>query len=278
MYTWVNSQLHDSVSVFDRGLAFGDGLFETMRVSNAQIPLLDFHLQRLVLGAKALAITINIDEVKADIQQALAAADQQKESIWRLKYILTRGDSNSGYTPHPRGIPTRIMQMHIYDSGFNRLMQQQGIKACTCQWRLSEQPRLAGIKHLNRLDQVMARKECSDRDCFEGFMLDQSGCYIEGTMSNIFAVTKDGDVVTPRLDSAGVEGVMRKIVIDYLCPKIKKTCFEAEINRMDEFEEVFVTNALMGIVPVIAVDQIQFDIGLVTRKLQQALTKSQWIP
>jgi 4-amino-4-deoxychorismate lyase len=278
MYTWVNSQFHNSVSVFDRGLSFGDGLFETMRVSGAQIPLLHYHLERLFSGARRLRINVNQDEVKTDIESALSLIKDQKETIWRLKYIVTRGESNSGYTPNPRGVPTRIMQMHIYDAGFSRLLQQQGIKTCTCQWRLSEQPLLAGIKHLNRLDQVMAKQECSDRDSYEGLMLDQNGRYVEGTMSNVFAVTTDGKVITPRMDHAGVEGVMRKLVIDELCKNNHIECYEADINRMDEFSEVFVTNALMGIVPVVAVDQISFEIGPVTRRLQQILTDSQWMP
>ncbi len=277
MYTWVNSQFHHTISVFDRGLSFGDGLFETMRVSGAKIPLLDYHLERLFLGARRLGINVSHEDIKADIQLALAAIQNQKESIWRLKYIVTRGESNSGYTPNPRGIPTRIMQMHIYDAGFSRLLQQQGIKTCTCVWRLSEQPRLAGIKHLNRLDQVMAKQECSDRDSYEGLMLDQAGRYIEGTMSNVFAITPDGNVITPRLDNAGVEGIMRKLVIEELCKINHIECYEAEINRMDEFSEVFITNALMGIIPVVAVDQITFEIGPVTRLLQQTLTDSRWM-
>jgi len=277
MYTWVNSQLQDTLSVFDRGLSFGDGLFETMRVSGGKIPLLDRHLERLLEGARKLSISINIEEVHSDIELALASIENQKDSIWRFKYILTRGESNSGYTPNPRGVPTRIMQLHIYDAGFNRLLQQQGVKTCTCQWRLSEQPRLAGLKHLNRLDQVMARKECSDRDCYEGLMLDQQARYVEGTMTNLFAVTSEGYVVTPRIDVAGVEGVMRKIVISELCPLVEKSCYEAEIHRMDEFVEVFITNSLMGIVPVVAVDQCQFPIGPITRSLQQALAKGSWM-
>lgn len=277
MYTWVNSRLHDSVSVFDRGLAFGDGVFETMRVSSGAIPALDFHLQRLVAGAKRLALSIDLEEVRSDISTALLQISTQSIHTWRLKYIVTRGESNSGYSPNPKGTPNRILVLNIYDSGFSRLLQQQGVKTCTCQWRLSDQPRLAGIKHLNRLDQVMGRLECSDRDCYEGLMLDQDGHYIEGTMTNLFAVTQDGEVITPRLEMAGVEGVMRKIVVDHLCADINKPCYEAEIIRMDEFAEVFITNVLLGIVPVIAVDHVKFGIGPVTRSLQHALAKSGWI-
>lgn len=108
-------------------------------------------------------------------------------------------------------------------------------------------------------------------------MLDQAGRYIEGTMSNVFAITPDGNVITPRLDNAGVEGIMRKLVIEELCKINHIECYEAEINRMDEFSEVFITNALMGIIPVVAVDQITFEIGPVTRLLQQTLTDSRWM-
>ncbi len=273
--TWVNAELQNSVSAFDRGLAFGDGLFETMRVSNSSVPLIEYHIDRLLLGASSLGIAVSSDDVRSDIALALSEIKSKQSSIYRLKYILTRGESDSGYAPNPRGSATRIMLLQSYDAGLNRLLQQQGIKTCTCQWRLSDQPALAGIKHLNRLDQVMARQEYLDSDCYEGLMLDQTGRYIEGTMSNIFAVTDADEIISPQLDTCGVEGVMKRVVVETLCPEIEKNCFEAEITRMDDFKEVFITNALIGIIPVIAVDNDTFSIGAVTRSLQQALKQSQ---
>ena len=272
--TWVNAEPKASVSVFDRGFSFGDGLFETIRINGARAPLLEYHLERLLAGAEKLGISITEKQVRGDVYKALNSVTDQKESVWRLKYILTRGESDSGYTPNPKGKPTRVMQLQSFDAGLNRLLQQQGIKACTCNWRLSENSYLVGLKHLNRIDQVMARHEWLDSDCYEGLMLDQSGRYIEGTSSNLFAVTAKDEIITPELINCGVNGVMRRAIIEDLCPKIGQECYEAEINGVENFMELFVSNALMGILPITRVDNISFEVGPVTRALQDALTES----
>lgn len=270
-YTWVNGLSQNTVSVFDRGLAFGDGLFETIRINQGVAPLLELHLDRLLTSASILGIALSREQVLDDIALALSLSREQQDSDWRVKYIVTRGESDSGYMPNPRNQPTRIMHMMPHDAGLVRLLQQQGIKACSVQWRLSQQPALAGLKHLNRLDQIKGRQELVDSDCFEGFMKDQSGNYIEGTMTNIFAVAPDGELITPSLEMAGVSGVMRRLVMQELAPALNKQCFEAEIHRMTDFTEVFITNSMIGIVPVVAVDQTQYLIGSLTRQLQQQL-------
>ena len=264
--------------MFDRGLAFGDGLFETMRISRAELPLLDYHIERLLHGADQLGISMSEIVVRRDVALALEQAETGKDTVWRLKYILTRGNSDSGYTPNPGAKANRIMQMRPHDAGLIRLLQQQGVKTISCQWRLAMQPALAGIKHLNRLDQVMARQELSDTDCFEGLIRDQNNLYVEGTMSNFFAVSHAGELVTPALDQAGVDGILRRLIRDVLAPAIDKVCHEAEIRRMDEFSELFISNAMIGIVPVIAVDEAAFAIGPVTRQLQQVMQQSQLMP
>lgn len=270
-HTWVNGLPQGTVSVFDRGLAFGDGLFETIAIQQGAVPLLELHLDRLLSSAAVLGISISRAQVVDDIAIALTHSQDQHDGNWRLKYILTRGESDSGYMPNPRNLPTRIMHLMPHDAGLVRLLQQQGIKACTCQWRLSHQPALAGLKHLNRLDQIKGRQELVDSDCFEGFMKDLHGNYIEGTMTNFFAVAPDGEMITPSLEHAGVSGVMRRLVMQELAPAINKQCFEAEVHRMTDFAEIFITNAMIGIVPVVAVDQKMYPIGELTRKLQQQL-------
>lgn len=272
--TWVNGQADDSISVFDRGLAFGDGVFETMFLHRGCLPLLELHKARLMASLAHLGIQLNEQVIMDDIQQVLDYAKQQNVSeSWRLKLIITRGNSDSGYSPNPYSQANRVIHLLPYDNGLVRLMQEQGVKTTTCQWRLSHQPGLAGIKHLNRLDQIKARQELSDTEYFEGLMLSQDGFYTDGTMSNIFAVAPDGELITPALNNAGVSGVMRRLVMDTLAGNINKTCYEAEIHRMSEFSEVFITNALFGIVPVIAADQHYYPIGPITRQLQQQLTQ-----
>lgn len=270
-YTWVNGQPQDTVSVFDRGLAFGDGLFETMRLRGDVAPLLELHLERMLHGASRLGINISRQQMLDDIDIAREESVKQPDTTWRLKYIVTRGSSDSGYMPKPHSTPTRILLLMPYDAGLARLHQQQGVKTLSCNWRLSAQPALAGIKHLNRLDQIKARQELLDSDCYEGLMKDQFNTYVEGTMSNFFAIAPEGELITPSLDNSGVAGVMRRLVVETLAPAIGIECLEAEISRMNEFKEVFITNSLMGIVPVLAVDKHHFEIGPITRQLQQQL-------
>lgn len=270
---WVNGQVAESISVFDRGLAFGDGVFETMFLHRGRIPLFDLHKSRLLASLAQLGIPFNEKVLLDDLQLALEYARQNNADSWRLKLIVTRGNSESGYSPNPYSQANRIVHLLPYDNGLVRLMQEQGVKTTTCQWRLSSQPGLAGMKHLNRLDQIKARQELSDSEYFEGLMLNQEGFYTDGTMSNIFAVAPDDELITPALRNAGVSGVMRRLVMDVLAPNIGKTCYEAEIHRMNEFSEVFITNAMLGIIPVVSVDQYYYPVGPLTRQLQQQLAQ-----
>lgn len=270
---WVNGQLCDVISVFDRGLAFGDGVFETMFLHRGTIPLLELHRSRLLASAKQLGIQIDQQQFDNDIATVVDYARQLSADSWRVKFILTRGNSDSGYTPPPYVKANRITHLLPYDRGFVRLMQEQGVKTVTCHWRLSAQPGLAGIKHLNRLDQIRARQELVNTEYFEGLMRCQDGFYTDGTMSNIFAVSPDGELITPALQTAGVSGVMRRLVMETLAPAIKKTCHEAEIHRMNEFSEVFITNAMLGIVPVVSADTSYYSIGPITRQLQAQLSQ-----
>lgn len=271
--SWVNGQIADQISVFDRGLAFGDGVFETMFLHRGCLPLFELHKSRLLASLEHLGIQLNEQTLNDDIQLALNYVEQQNSSeSWRLKLIITRGNSDSGYTPNPYSHANRVMHLLPYDNGLVRLMQEQGVKTTTCQWRLSHQPSLAGIKHLNRLDQIKARLELSDTEYFEGLMLSQDGLYTDGTMSNIFAVAPDGELITPALNNAGVSGVMRRLIMETLAEKINKSCYEAEIHRMNEFSEVFICNAMLGIIPVLSVDQNFYPIGPITRQLQRQLS------
>lgn len=269
--SWVNGQVAEEISVFDRGLAFGDGVFETMFLHRGRIPLLELHKSRLLASLAQLGIQLSEQTLADDLQLAMDYAKQNNADSWRLKLIITRGNSESGYSPNPYSQANRVIHLLPYDNGLVRLMQEQGVKTTTCQWRLSSQPGLAGLKHLNRLDQIKARQELSDTEYFEGFMLSQEGFYTDGTMSNIFAVAPDGELITPALHNAGVSGVMRRLVMDSLAPNMGKTCYEAEIHRVNEFSEMFITNAMLGIIPVVSVDQYYYPIGPITRQLQQQL-------
>jgi 4-amino-4-deoxychorismate lyase len=148
---------------------------------------------------------------------------------------------------------------------------ESGIKTRICQTRLGHNPSLAGIKHLNRLEQVLARQEWDDPVIMEGLMLDASGNLVEGTMSNVFVV-KDAVLMTPDLQLCGVAGIMRAHVLDMAAEHlIAARVQHLELDALLQADEVFICNSLLGIWPVIGVDEHDFLKGPVTRRLQTLL-------
>lgn len=271
--TWVNGRQTGEIDVFDRGLAFGDGLFETMAVRQGCIALRDLHLQRLTRSAERLGLAYREADIEQDLATVLAhiaSLDDAAEQTWRFKYQLTRGSSNSGYMAASAITVNRIAQLSLFTRPVADL-QQQGVTVRYCDWPLSQQTATAGMKTLNRLDQVMARKEWQCSAIFEGLMANQQGEWVEGTMSNLFAVNADGEVLTPPLHDCGVEGVMRRHVIENLCAAHDIPMHETVLGQLEQYPELFLTNALIGIVPIKRVGQHPLTIGPVTRRLQHAL-------
>lgn len=214
MLALVNGEVQNQVSVFDRGLQYGDGVFETI-LFRADIPvLISFHLQRFKLGARRLNIPIPVD-FEAQYERAIAlhkdlvAPKEAEHGSYICKIVLTRGVGGRGYRPVDVSSPTLIISFHnmpVYPGTY----KNRGVDAIICKHRLSENSSMAGIKHLNRLDQIMASAEL---DGFpEGIMCDQKGNLVEGTRSNIL-VFSGGKVLTPELKSCGVEGCMRRFLL-----------------------------------------------------------------
>lgn len=272
--SWVNGKPDKLLSNTDRGLHFGDGLFETMLIRAEHIQFYSYHWRRLQLGLSRLKLDFDEKTFLADIQLAfdfLKCSSFNVHQHWRLKYIVSRGDNTSGYAVDDAQSVTRIMLLQPFDRDVSSL-QCSGVKARFCQWRLSTQSGLAGIKHLNRLDQVMARSEWSEVDIFEGLMADQQGRWLEGTMSNLFVVTAEQKLLTPPLVEAGVHGTIRQVILDEICPEIGVQYQQVYLPDFSEVEEVFITNALMGIVPVISLAHHVFSVGPITRQLQRQLS------
>jgi 4-amino-4-deoxychorismate lyase len=265
IFSWVNGQPTDQVSVTDRALAYGDGLFETLLVVNGDIPLLEKHLARLAHGLSVLGITLDIADVRADLDQCLAhIANTSSQSRFRIKYTVSRGESLAGYRAKNLK-PNRIVQLAEYQRDIAKL--QQGVKLQYCQWLLSSQGALAGIKHLNRLDQVMAAQELSI-EVFDGLMRDEQGFIIEGTMSNVFMRHENGQWLTPKLTNTGVKGVMRATVIEQMaaCNIVLE---EVNIASLTRISELFICNALIGVVPVLELEGQCFTIGEQLQQLQR---------
>jgi 4-amino-4-deoxychorismate lyase len=263
----VNGEAAGRLSVTDRGLLFGDGVFETLAVRNARPYFWARHMARLQAGCHRLGIA-PVDEalLRTEADELLQAAPASVQYV--LKLIVTRGTGKRGYQPDPGAVPTRIVQLHDWP---DMASGAAGIRATLCSLRLGNNPQLAGIKHLNRLEQVMARSEWDDPGIREGLLLDQAGRVIEGTMSNLFLV-KAGVLSTPDLARCGVAGIMRDVVLELAGREgIATRVCDTGLDALFQADELFVCNSLIGIWPVVALNSNRYPRGAVTTGLQSRL-------
>lgn len=241
----VNGQATELISSNDRGLLFGDGLFETMAVVNGTVPLWQHHLRRLQLGCEQLKQPCPATDVlQAEVEQL---ANESERAV--IKLMLTRGIGGRGYLSPANPLPTRILQLHPWPE-VPRAHWENGVRIVFCEQRLARQPVLAGIKHLNRLEQVLARHEWQDSSIQEGLLADTEGDIIEAVSHNVFIV-KDNGLVTPDLRHCGVAGVMREYILGLLQGKgipVQVT----PISRQDvqKADAIFLCNSVHGIWPV----------------------------
>lgn len=232
----------DTIAATDRGLNYGDGLFETMRVHDGRICLLARHLQRLRTGCERIALPYPGD---ATVQADLAAAVAGSGGTGVVRLALTRGDGGRGYAPPPAPRVRRIVSLHaLPEPG------PAGLSVGVCRTRLGRSIALGGLKHLGRLEQVLAAREVATAGWDEGLMLDQDDLVIEATRHNLFFV-RDGGVWTPRLDGSGVAGVMRGLVLEAL-DALGLAGGEAQLryHELHEIDEMFLCNAVAGLRPV----------------------------
>ena len=241
----INGVPAEQLSVYDRGLQYGDGLFETVAVRDG-VPLLwERHLQRLSEGCRRLAIAL--PDIGLLTQQAHQLCAAETKAV--LKLILTRGVGGRGYRSTAGLQPTVIMAISDWP-GYPADYASKGVRIRTCQLRLSQQPSLAGIKHLNRLEQVLARQEWEDADIVEGVMCDASGRVIEGIISNLFFI-KGGALFTPDLSQCGVAGIMRQLVIE-ACAEQRIECHigPVSLEQAQASEAILMSNSLIQLWPV----------------------------
>ncbi|VVM53753.1 Aminodeoxychorismate lyase [Pseudomonas fluorescens] len=262
MDSWVDGQPADALSLKDRGLAYGDGLFETIAVHNGAPVLLDRHLVRLAKGCQRLAINLDHSALCTELSSYAQALGDGV-----LKLIVTRGDGLRGYAPDPSAQARRILQGNP-PAAYPVANAEQGVRLFPCSTRLSRQPLLAGLKHLNRLEQVIARSEWQDTDHAEGLMLDQVGRVIEGVFSNLFLV-RDGVLITADLKRCGVAGVMRaELLFQAESLAIPTQITDISLDQLQWADEVFVCNSVYGVWPVRAYAALSWPVGPLTRKLQ----------
>lgn len=264
--TIVNGEIGDQVSINDRGLLYGDGCFETIAVQQGKLLLWDRHIERLTTGCNRLGIDVSqvIDLLVDEAQDIVRGSDRAV-----LKIIITRGIGERGYRVSKKVKPTRILSISSWPD-FEKNYRDEGIAVRLCDTRLSDNKALAGIKHLNRLEQVLARSEWND-EFQEGFMMNGAGDVVEGTMSNIF-VQIGSEVVTPKIESCGVSGVMRHVILDELT-STDIVCKQRSINPelLYGADAIFICNSIIGLWPVTSFEDKNFPITDLERKLQKAI-------
>ena len=262
----INGEAVNTVSVADRGLHYGDGIFETIAVKNGQTQYWDRHQQRLIAGCHRL--TLPIPDMKTLQREILSITSDQTEAV--LKIIITRGQGGRGYIVPDNILTTRIVACYQYPD-YPMSYWEQGVKVRLCQTPLSMNPALAGIKHCNRLEHILARNEWQDLDIAEGLMLDSQHNVIEGTMSNLFIV-RNGRLITPTVTQCGVEGVIRGVVMDVA--RDQKIAFSVDnisVNDVLDADEVFLTNSVIGIWPVRQFEGHSYTQGPLTRRMMENL-------
>ena len=238
--SFVDGKPQDSLSLHDRGLNYGHGLFETMRLSAGQLPLWHYHRQRLGIGADRLGIALDSSRLDTYLQQALEAfpADGM------LKLLLTAGFGPRGYRQQSQA-SSYVLQYFPLPA----VAEPKALRLQRCDYALPHNAQLAGIKHLNRLDQVLAAAEL--KDGFDGLLLDVEGNVVEALSSNIFLF--DGQRwVTPELNLCGVAGVMRRLLCEEIIPSLGQQVAigPVEMASLINAQEVFLCNSVRGIQPV----------------------------
>ncbi|GAB1259915.1 aminodeoxychorismate lyase [Aurantivibrio plasticivorans] len=250
----VDDDLSDNIKALDRGLAYGDGLFETMRFSRGQVPLLEAHLARLERGCHVLSIVFNRDLVSRRLAKAIEFLQRSEVSNAVIKLILTRGVGGRGYSPAGCDNATTVIATFSQPE-FPAYYVEQGVDITVCSNTLSSSKSLAGIKHLNKLEYVLAAKEWGAEGFQEGLLCDNAGNIVEATSRNIFVVKKSC-LYTPPIENCGVLGVLRERILIEVCDLLGLSYYVENI-RIDDVvsaDEVFLCNSVTGIWPVRTID------------------------
>lgn len=261
----VNGEISSLVPASNRGLQYGDGVFETIALLNGTPRFWQLHMDRLAIACEQLDILQPPQQLLLREVQTVTAGRGQCV----VKILLTRGDSGRGYSPSNSSAPVRIISAHPMPDEIQR-QSQLGIAASICNLRLAVQPQLAGLKHLNRLEQVLARAELAGRNADEGIMLDPDDHVISATAANIFLVL-NGRLLTPRLDRCGVRGVMRAAILQAFRPLCEQR--RLQLDMLPDAQEVFICNAIRGVIPITRIDHWEYEIGPRTREVQQWLAQ-----
>lgn len=262
----INGNWQNNLSVTDRAIQFGDGCFTTARILGGQVQLLARHIQRLCVACSRLSITPpDWRQLSEEMQQLArlsspAVSEKPQQSSRNqavLKVIISRGSGGRGYSPAACHNSTRILWLTDYPQHYD-CWRQQGVKLALSAVRLGCNPLLAGIKHLNRLEQVLIRQQLAS-DAQEALVLDSDGMLIECAAANLFWC-QGNDIFTPQLEQCGVAGVMRQYIIDLL-EQHGRVVHQVRrpLADIQHASEMLICNALMPVLPVRQAQHWLFD-------------------
>ena len=269
----INGKALEHIEIHDRALHYGDGLFETIAIQDRKALCFDEHLNRLEKGCKKLKLPV---QDKTIIKNEVSSLIESKDRAV-LKIIISRGQGGRGYKIPDNIDVTRIISLFPWPN-YSYEFSTTGIKAKICSYRYGNNPTLAGIKHLNRLEQILARSEWRDEETMEGIVMNSDDFVIEGTMSNIFCFVNK-TLYTPDLSQCGIEGIIREKIINLA----NTLGFKIEIERITldfllSANEIFLCNSLIGIWPINSIGENLFLEHEKTQKLQKKLMECNFIP
>ena len=259
----VNGEISTFVKTTNRGLNYADGLFETLSVHHGRPRRWQAHMDRLGAGCECLGLAMPPQAILLREVQTVSAG--LPDAV--VKIVLTRDGQGRGYLPPENKVCVRIVSAHNYPDGITEFARE-GVKARVCKLRLAIQPALGGIKHLNRLEQVLASAELRAIGATEGILLDREEHVVSAVAANIFLVMEDR-LITPRMDLCGVRGVVRGQILAAFAVRCEQR--RVLLDMLLEADEVFICNSVRGIVPLTAIDGQEYKIGPVTRELQRWL-------
>ncbi len=241
----INGQPSEQISVLDRGLCYGDGVFRTMQSRSGRAIQWERHFNKLRNDCRVLQIPApERNRLETDLRTVCADAPDCV-----LKIIVTRGPGGRGYAIPDVVSPTTILITSLLPQ-YPEEYGNGGVAVRLCKTKLASQPALAGIKHLNRLENILARAEWSDSTIAEGLMEDNDGDLVEGTMTNLFIV-KNNVLLTPDLSRCGVAGIQRDRVIEIAQQNnVKLTIGKLRVDDVIRADEAFLVNSIIGLWPI----------------------------
>ena len=261
------------LAVDDRGLQYGDGLFETIAIRNGEPRLWNRHTERLGEGCNLLGIAMPPERDLHDgVMQAVSASGVMP-AYAVAKIMMTAGTSSRGYGRERVQLPSVLFGAFAATPP-PAVSYTRGIEVALCNTRLASNSAFAGIKTLNRLEQVLARSEIIATDAFEGLTMDADDNIICGTMSNVFFV-QNNTLTTAPVDRSGVSGVMRRHVIESLKKQGVDTQLQyTDLPSLDDVDEVFLSNSQFGVMPVSRCASRTWPVGSVTRNVMSVMAEA----